>query len=407
MAKEKSPLDQSLDELLRGKSPKEILGQNGLLDELTKRLVERALEGEMTSHLGYEKHAAEGRNRKNSRNGKAVKRVKTSTSEIDVEVPRDRDGSFEPELLPKRRRRLPGFDEKVLALYARGLTTREIQGHLKEMYGVAVSPSLISAVTESVMEDVAAWQSRPLNAVYPVVYLDALHIKIRENRHVQTSAVYVAVGIGMDGRKDLLGLWIGESEGAKFWLGVLTELKNRGVQDILVACVDGLKGFPDAIRVLYPTTQVQLCIVHLIRNSLTYASWKHRKEMAQDLRAIYTAPTVEDAERALTSFEDKWDPIAPHVSRGWRTNWTDVIPFLDYPPELRRAIYTTNAIESIQAQLRKVTKKHGAFPTRDSALKVMYLALMRAQQRWTMPIWNWQPALDHLAIVFPGRVPGR
>jgi putative transposase len=238
-------------------------------------------------------------------------------------------------------------------------------------------------------------------------YLDALHIKIRENRHVQTSAVYVAVGIGMDGRKDLLGLWIGESEGAKFWLGVLTELRNRGVQDILVACVDGLKGFPDAIRVLYPNTQAQLCIVHMIRNSLTYASWKHRKAMAQDLRAIYTAPTVEDAERALTSFEEKWDPIAPHVSRGWRTNWADVIPFLDYPPELRRAIYTTNAIESIQAQLRKVTKKHGAFPTKDSALKVLYLALMRAQQRWTMPIWNWQPALDHLAIVFPGRVPGR
>jgi transposase-like protein len=288
MAKEKSPLDQMLDDLLKGKSPKEILGQHGLLDELTKRLVERALEGEMTAHLGYEKHASEGRNRKNSRNGRATKRVKTSTSEIDVEVPRDREGSFEPQLLPKRRRRLPGFDEKVLALYARGLTTRDIQGHLKEMYGVNVSPSLISAVTDSVMEDVAAWQSRPLDVVYPIVYLDALHIKVRENRHVQPCAVYVALGIGIDG-------------------------ENTG---------------------------------------------------------------------ATSSF-------------------------LDYPAELRRAIYTTNAIESVQAQLRKVTKKHGAFPTKDSALKVLYLALMRAQQRWTMPIWNWPPVLDHLAIVFPGRVPGR
>lgn len=407
MAKEKTPLDQALDDLLKGKTPQEIIGQNGLLDELTKRLVERALEGEMTAHLGYEKHATEGRNKKNSRNGKAVKRVKTSTSQIDVEVPRDREGSFEPQLLPKRRRRLPGFDEKVLALYARGLTTREIQGHLKEMYGVSVSPSLISAVTESVMEDVTAWQSRPLNAVYPIVYLDALHIKIRENRHVQMSAVYVAVGVGMDGRKDLLGLWIGETEGAKFWLGVLTELKNRGVEDILVACVDGLKGFPDAIRVLYPKTQVQLCIVHMIRNSLSYASWKHRKDMAQDLRMIYAAATVEEAEAALRRFEEKWDPVAPYVSRGWRTNWADIIPFLDYPPEMRRAIYTTNVVESIQAQLRKVTKKHGAFPTKDSALKVLYLALMRAQEKWTMPVWNWQPALDHLAIVFPGRVPGR
>jgi transposase-like protein len=407
MAKEKSPLDQMLDDLLKGKSPKEILGQHGLLDELTKRLVERALEGEMTAHLGYEKHASEGRNRKNSRNGRATKRVKTSTSEIDVEVPRDREGSFEPQLLPKRRRRLPGFDEKVLALYARGLTTRDIQGHLKEMYGVNVSPSLISAVTDSVMEDVAAWQSRPLDVVYPIVYLDALHIKVRENRHVQPCAVYVALGIGIDGKKDLLGLWIGESEGSKFWLGVLTELRNRGVHDILIAAVDGLKGFPDAIRVVFPSTQIQLCVVHMIRNSLTYASWKHRKAIAQDLRTVYAAATIEEAEHALESFAEKWDPITPHISRRWREHWGDIIPFLDYPAELRRAIYTTNAIESVQAQLRKVTKKHGAFPTKDSALKVLYLALMRAQQRWTMPIWNWPPVLDHLAIVFPGRVPGR
>jgi putative transposase len=309
--------------------------------------------------------------------------------------------------VPKRRRRLPGFDDKVLALYARGLTTREIQGHLKEMYGVTVSPSLISAVTDEVMADVEAWQSRPLNAVYPIVYLDALHIKVRDNRHVQPCAVYVALAIDMDGRKELLGLWIGETEGAKFWLAVLTELKNRGVHDILLAAVDGLKGFPEAIRVVYPRTQIQLCIVHMIRNSMRYASWKHRKQLAHDLRAIYTAATATEAERALDGFAEKWDAVSPYISRSWRTNWADVIPFFDYPPEIRRAIYTTNAIESIQAQLRKVTKKHGAFPTKDSALKVLYLALLRAQERWTMPIRGWQPVLDHLALVFPQRVPGR
>jgi len=407
MAKEKSPLDQMLDDLLKGKSPKEILGQDGLLDELTKRLVERALEGEITAHLGYEKHDPAGRNGGNSRNGKAVKRVKTSTSEIDVEVPRDRDGSFEPQLLPKRRRRLPNFDDKVLALYARGLTTREIQGHLREMYGVTVSPSLISAVTDSVLEDVEAWQSRPLEPVYPIVYLDALHIKIRENRHVKPCAVYVALGINMEGRKELLGLWIGENEGAKFWLGILTELKNRGVEDFLIAAVDGLKGFPEAIAAVYPRTQIQLCIVHMVRNSLRYVSWKNQKGLVKDLRTIYTAPTLNAAEQALEKFAEKWDPITPYISRSWRANWPNLIAFYEYPPELRRVIYTTNAIESIQAQLRKVIKKHGAFPTKDSVLKVLYLALQQAQERWTMPVLNWQAALDHFALVFPGRVPGR
>lgn len=407
MAREKTELDRLLDDLLKGKSPKEILGQDGLLDELTKRLVERALEGEMTAHLGYEKHAPEGRNRGNSRNGSGVKRVKTGTSELEVEVPRDREGSFEPQLLPKRRRRLPGFDDKVLALYARGLTTREIQGHLKEIYGVDVSPSLVSAVTDSVLADVEAWQSRPLDAVYPIVYLDALHLKVRENRHVQPCAVYLALGIDLDGHKDLLGLWLGETEGSKFWLGVLSELKNRGVEDILIAAVDGLKGFPEAIRAVYPRTQIQLCIVHMVRNSLAYVSWNHRTAMGQDLRTIYTAATAAEADRALEAFCEKWDSVTPYVGRSWRSHWDELTAFFDYPPELRRAIYTTNAIESIQAQLRKVTKKHGAFPTKDAALKVLYLALQRAQEHWTMPIKIWQPVLDHLALAFPGRVPGR
>jgi putative transposase len=324
---------------------------------------------------------------------------------LDIEVPRDREGSFEPQLVPKRRRRLPGFDDKVLALYARGMSTREIQGHLKELYGVEVSPSLISVVTDAVLEDVEAWQTRPLDPFYPIVYLDALHLKLRVDRHVQTCAVYVALALNAEGHKELLGLWVGEAEGAKFWLAVLTELKNRGVDDILIAAVDGLKGFPDAIGAVFPRTQIQLCIVHMIRNSLRYVSWKHRKAVARDLRKIYAAPTVEAAETALEAFSETWDKLTPFITRQWRTSWSNLIPFFDYPPVIRKVIYTTNAIESIQAQLRKVTQKRGAFPTEASVRKVLYLALMKAKERWTMPVPDWPPVLHHLSIVFPGRVP--
>jgi putative transposase len=407
MAKEKSALDEALDNLLKGKSPQEILGQDGLLDELTKRLVERALEGEMTAHLGYEKHAAEGRNRRNSRNGHVAKRVRTDTSEMEIEVPRDREGTFQPHLVPKRRRRLAGFDDKVLSLYARGMSTREIQGHLKELYGVEVSATLISAVTDAVLEDVQAWQTRPLDRFYPVIYLDALHLKLRRERRVEPCAVYVALALIAEGHKELLGLWIGDSqgEGARFWLSILTELKNRGLEDFLIAAVDGLKGFPDAIAAVYPRTHVQLCIVHMVRNSLRYVSWKHRKAVARDLRRIYTAPTAEAAEQELEEFGRTWDELTPLVSRLWRTHWANLTTFFDYPPEIRRVIYTTNAIESIQAQLRSVTKKRGAFPNEASLLKVLYLALMKAQERWTMPIWDWPPALYHFSLAFPGRVP--
>ncbi len=398
-------LDTLLDELVRGKNAEEIFGKEGLVQELTKRLVERALEGEMTAHLGYEKHAAEGRNQGNSRNGRGRKRVKSGSAELEIEVPRDRTGSFEPRLVRKRQRRLAGFDDKVVALYARGMTTREIQGHLKDLYGVKVSPALISAVTDSVMEDVRAWQSRPLDAFYPVVYLDAIHLKIRTSGHVQNCAVYVALAINGEGRKELLGLWIGEAEGAKFWLSVLTELKNRGVEDILIAAVDGLKGFPEAITAVYPRTQTQLCIVHMVRNSMRYVSWKHHKALVRDLRTVYGAATREAAEEALERFSGRWDSIAPLISKHWRANWENLTTFFDYPPAIRKAIYTTNAIESIQAQLRKVTKKHGAFPTHDSVRKVMYLALMKASERWTMPIREWPQALYHLSLVFPGRVP--
>ena len=393
-------VDAALDELLKGHRPQDILNKGGLYDQLKKRLVERALEGEMTDHLGYEKHAVEGRDGGNSRSGKTRKRVKTDDAEIDIEVPRDRDGSFEPQIVPKGRRRLPGFDDKVIALYARGLTTREIQSGLKEIYGADVSPSLISAVTDSVLEDVKAWQSRPLDAVYPIVYLDAIHVKMRASGHIQNTAVYVALAINLEGNKELLGLWVGENEGAKFWLSVLTELQNRGVQDILIAAVDGLKGFPEAIETVFPRTEIQLCVVHMIRNSLRFVPWKERKKIAAGLRTIYTAATLEAAEQALDAFEEAWGSEYPMVVRSWRANWANLSTFFDYPPEIRKVIYTTNTIESINAQLRKVVKKMGAFPTEDSVRKVMYLAMTRAAQRWSRPIKDWAKALNHMVVVF-------
>ncbi len=398
-------VNELLDQLLEGRSPEEIMGGGGLVDEITKRLMERVLEGELTEHLGYEKHAREGHNGGNSRNGLTRKRVKTDRSELEIEVPRDREGTFEPKFVPKGQRRLPGFDEKVIALYARGMTTREIQGHLKELYKVDVSPSLISTVTDAVMEDVKAWQGRPLDAVYPIVYLDAIHVKVRSQGHVQNCAVYLALALTVEGNKELLGLWVGEAEGAKFWLSVLTELKNRGVKDILIAAIDGLAGFPDAIESVFPQTQIQLCIVHLVRGSLKFVAWKERKAVARDLRTIYQAPTLEAAEAALEAFSERWDDRFPMISRKWRENWTNLTPFFDYPPEIRKVMYTTNAIESLNAQLRKVTKKHGAFPTPDSVRKVLYLAIDRASERWTRPVQDWSAALNHLSIVFEGRVP--
>lgn len=399
------PTDRMLDELLKGKRPEEILGNEGVLRDLTKRLVERALQGEMTAHLGYEKHASEGRDGGNSRNGSSSKRVKADFGEVEIAVPRDRAGDFDPQLVRKGQRRLAGFDEKVLALYARGMTVREIQGHLHELYGVEVSPTLISDVTDAVLEDVKAWQSRPLEPVYPILYLDAIFIKQRSNGHVRSQAVYVALGITLEGQKDLLGLWMADSEGAKFWLNVLTELKNRGMRDVLIACVDGLSGFPEAIESVFPQTEIQLCIVHMIRNSLRYVSWKQRKEVAADLRLIYTAPTAEAAAQALEEFAAKWDDRFPSIAKIWRRRWENVTPFFAYPPEIRKVIYTTNAIESINAAIRKVTKKRGAFPTPDAIRKVLYLAILKASERWSRPIKDWRAALNHFAIVFGDRVP--
>lgn len=398
-------VNELLDSLMEGRSPEEIMGGGGLLDALTKRVMERVLEGELTDHLGYEKHATEGRNGGNSRNGRTRKRVKTDTSELEIEVPRDRDSTFDPQFVRKGQRRLGGFDEKVIALYARGMTTREIQGHLKELYKVEVSPSLISAVTDAVLDDVKAWQGRPLDAVYPIVYLDAIHVKVRSRGHVQTHAVYLALALNLEGNKELLGLWVGEAEGAKFWLSVLTELRNRGVEDILIAAIDGLKGFPEAIESVFPKTQVQLCVVHLVRGSLRFVSWKERKAVARDLRAIYRAPSLEAAETALEAFSERWDERFPVISRKWRANWANLTPFFDYPPEIRKVMYTTNAIEALNAQLTKVTRKRGAFPTPEAVRKVLYLAIDRASERWTRPVQDWTAALNHLSIVFEGRVP--
>ena len=399
-------LDKELiDKLLVGyKGPEDLTGENGLLKQLTKALVERALAAELTTHLGYEKHAAEGRHSGNSRNGASSKRLKGEFGTVEIAVPRDRAGSFEPLLVPKGTTRFTGFDDKILSLYARGMTTREIQGHLEEMYQVEVSPTLISNVTEAVIEEVKAWQSRLLEPVYPIVYLDALVVKMRTEGRVENRAVYVAIGITMEGQKEVLGLWTSANEGAKFWLQVLTELKNRGVEDVFIACVDGLKGFPQAIETVYPKTTVQLCIVHMVRASLNYVNWKERKQVAADLKSIYRAATVEEAERQLEMFAARWDQKYPTISAMWRRNWLGIIPFFQFPAEIRKIVYTTNAVESLNMSLRKAIKTRGAFPSEDAALKVMYLALKNLAAKWHT-IQGWKEALQRFALLWEARFP--
>lgn len=395
-----------LDELLAGyQKPEDLMGEQGVLQQLTKALIERVLEGELTHHLGYEKHAAEGKNSGNSRNGKSSKRLKGKQGEIPIEVPRDRNGEFEPQFIPKHQTRFNGFDEKIIALYARGLTVREIQGHLQEIYGVEVSPGLISTVTDEVLAEVSAWQQRPLEKLYPILYLDALVVKVRQDGRISNRSIYVAIGVNLSGHKEVLGLWAAQSEGAKFWLAVMTELKQRGVEDFLIACVDGLKGFPEAIEQVFPKTQVQLCIVHLVRNSLSYVSYKDRKEVATDLKMIYGAPTAQAGEEALKAFTQKWRARYPMIVKSWLGNWARVIPFFEFPEEIRRVIYTTNAIESLNYSLRKIIKNRSLFPNDEAVFKLLYLALRNIAKKWTMPIKNWQPALQIFAIVFEDRVP--
>ena len=396
-----------LDELIKGyQNPEDLIGENGLLKQLTKALLERAMKAELTHQLGYEKSKkTPNKPTENRRNGSSAKTVQSKSGEMQIAVPRDRLGEFEPNIIKKHQRRFDGFDDLILSLYSRGLSTREIQAHIEEIYGVEVSPELVSNVTDAVQDEVREWQQRTLELVYPIVYLDALRVKIRVDGRVQNRCIYIGIGVNLEGRKETLGLWSAETEGAKFWLSVLTELQNRGVKDILIACVDGLKGFPEAIESVFPRTMVQICIVHQIRNSLAFVSYQDRKAVAADLKLIYTAATLEEALFQLELFAEKWDARYPLIAKSWRANWLRIEPMFSFPAEIRRAIYTTNVIESLNMSLRKVTKTRAAFPTEEAAFKLIWLGLRNIEKKWTMPIHNWKQALQQFAIIFEGRLP--
>jgi len=369
---------------------------------LKKITVETALNAELDDHLGYDKHQKS--DTANSRNGYSSKTLITEDGPFQVEIPRDRDGSFEPQLVKKHQTRLTAMDDKIHCLYAKGMSTREIVASFKEMYDADVSPALISKVTNAVIEQVIEWQSRPLDAVYPIVYLDCIVVKVRQDKQVINKSIYLALGVNLEGHKELLGMWLSENEGAKFWLSVLTELQNRGLKDILIACVDGLKGFPDAIQAVYPKTQVQLCIVHMVRNSVKFVPWKDYKPVTADLKRIYQSVTEEEALLALDQFAERWDEKYPQISRSWRGCWQNLNTLFNYPEDIRKAIYTTNAIESLNSVIRKVIKKRKLFPSDDSAKKVIYLAVQEASKKWTMPIRNWKSALNRFMIEFEDRL---
>ena len=379
------------------------------LEDLTRLLrkttLEAMLEGELDDHLGYPKHALKGHHSGNSRNGHSSKTLKGEHGELAIDIPRDRNGEFEPQVIPKNQTRLPLFNDKILALYSRGMSTRDIVATLRELYDVEVSPTLISSVTDHVLEEVQQWQSRPLDEIYPIVYLDCIVVKIRQDKRVINKSIYLALGINMEGHKELLGLWISENEGAKFWLSVLTELQQRGLKDIFIAAVDGLTGFPEAINTTYPKTKIQLCIVHMVRNSLRFVSWKERKMVAADLKKIYQSLTVEEAERELDAFAQRWDEKFPSISQSWRKHWPNLITIFEYPDDIRKVIYTTNAIESLNSVIRKAIKNRKVFPTDQSATKVIYLAIQAASKKWTMPIHHWKNALNRFMIEFPDRMP--
>ena len=395
-----------LDQLLANyEKPEDLTGADGLFKQLKKALIERALGAELSDHLGYEKGDPAGRGSGNSRNGTSAKTILTEDGEIDIAVPRDRAGSFEPLLIAKGQTRFDGFDDKILSLYARGMTVREIQGHLSELYGAEVSPDLISRVTDAVLDEVREWQTRPLDPVYPVVFFDALRVKIRDEGMVRNKAVYVALALNPDGEKEVLGLWIEQTEGAKFWLKVINDLKTRGVNDILIAVVDGLKGFPEAIASVYPQTVVQTCIVHLIRNSLAFVAWKDRKAILPAIKAIYRAENADMALVRLEEFEDEWGKRYPAIGQAWRRAWEHVVPFFAFAPGVRKMIYTTNAVEALHRSLRKIIKTRGSFPNDDAALKLLYLAIKNAGLRWRRGV-EWTAAMGQFAIQFGSRFPG-
>jgi putative transposase len=390
-----------LDQLLAGQEPQDVFSKDGLLDELKKALSERMLAAELDDHL--ENESAEGA-LSNRRNGSSKKTVLTGTSKVTLAVPRDRAGTFDPKLIAKYQRRFPDFDDKIISMYARGMTVREIRGHLEELYGIDVSPDLISTITDAVLEAVAEWQGRPLDACYPLVFFDAIRVKIRDEGFVRNKAVYIALGILPDGTKEILGIWIEQTEGAKFWLRVMNELKNRGVSDILIAVVDGLKGFPEAINAAFPETIVQTCIVHLLRNSMGFASWKDRKFIAQALRGVYRAETPEAGLAALEAFEQgHWGQRYPAIAQSWRRHWEHVIPFLAFPEAVRRIIYTTNSIEALNSKLRRAVRTRGHFPGDDAAMKLLYLVLNHAAQDWKRPPREWFEAKTQFAVIFGDR----
>lgn len=395
-------LISAMQELGRGlKSPSDLAK---LSRELLKITVEASLNAEMDNHIGYSRHSPDGYNSGNSRNGYNRKTLKGDHGEIEIATPRDRNGDFEPVFVAKNQTRLTKFDDQILLLYAKGMTTRDIVETFAEMYGADISPSLVSQVTESVLEKVLEWQTRPLDSIYPILYLDCIVVKVRQDKRVTNKAVYLALGVNIHGRKELLGLWMSENEGAKFWLSVLTELKNRGVKDVFIACVDGLTGFPEAIATVFPKTQVQLCLVHMMRNSLAFVSWKDRKAVAAGLKAIYQSITVAEAERELDSFAQQWDKQYPNISKSWRRHWVNLIAFFDYPDEIRKVIYTTNAIESLNSVIRQATERRKLFPNDQAAMKVIYLAIEQAAKRWSMPIRDWKPALNQFMILYQDRL---
>ena len=394
--------NEIMDELLKGVDPKKVFSSEGLLAEIKKALAERILNAEMDQHLEGEPGSSEPTG--NHRNGYSKKTVITDTSQVELEIPRDRRGTFEPQLIAKYQRRFPGFDDKIISMYARGMSVRDIQGHLRELYGIDASPQLISTITDAVLEEVGRWQSRPLDALYAIVFFDALRVKMRDEGTVRNKAVYLAIGVTPDGRKDVLGIWIEQTEGAKFWQRVMSELKNRGVNDILIAVVDGLKGFPDAINAVFPETQIQTCIVHLLRNSMDYAGWKDRKPVATALKTVYRAPDAAAASLALSDFDEgPWGRKYPAIAASWRPVWEQVIPFFAYPQDVRRMIYTTNAIESLNSTLRRSVRARGHFPSDEAATKLIWLQLREITKNWKMPAREWHAAKAQFALLFGDR----
>ena len=406
--KEKDVIDRMLDQIdFHGMTAEELAGENGLLKKLTSRFYSRALDAEMDEHLGYKKNDNSGDNSGNSRNGYTTKTVITEDNDtIEIQVPRDRNSTFDPVIIPKHEKRTPLFNDQIISMYSFGMSTRDIQRHLQQVYGVEVSPETISNITESVMADVREWQNRPLEKTYPILFLDALRVNSRQDGKNINKALYVALAINWEGRKEVLGLWLADTEGAKFWMSVLTDIKNRGVEDILIACMDGLTGFPDAVKAVFPNTHIQHCIVHMIRNSTKFVSYKDLKAVCRDLKEIYSAINAESGHEALEEFGKKWNDKYPMIQASWERNWNDLIEFFNYPRDIRRAIYTTNAIESLNFSLRKVTRNKSSFPDDNSIYKVMYLAIKNASARWTMPIKDWGLAVNQFAILFDGRVPG-